>query len=330
MVVPTYNVEKYLERCLHSVIGQTFNGKVECIVVNDGSTDNSMAAANRIISDYHGTISFSVLHHSHNRGLSAARNTGLQAAIGDYVFFLDSDDALCPDCLRLLAAPIESDPTIEMVMGNRMEIPDGSTTPSVIQKMQLADLVTRKAVRYRFLNEWMSVSACNKLIRREFLIKNKLFFKEGLLHEDLLWMHFAMKCLNHLYIIPDVTYIYYRRPQSITTGIREEERAYHKGMIYEEIARSFTAGEEAKEALHYFSAFCSLLCRHPMIPSYQRAAPLYIHALSLGGYDKERFLLSTIVAFSNTALGRWALTETLVLRRSIKSIFNTRIESVTI
>ena len=86
IIIPVYNVAEYIEKCLYSVIQQkTYN--IECILVDDCGTDNSIEIAEKIINQYNGPISFKLLHHNHNRGLSAARNTGINIATGDYVFF---------------------------------------------------------------------------------------------------------------------------------------------------------------------------------------------------------------------------------------------------
>ena len=93
IIIPVYNVEKYIEACLHSVMAQTYTGPMECILVDDCGQDNSIGVAEKMISDYQGTIHFRILHHDHNRGQSAARNTGMDAATGEYIFFSDSDDS---------------------------------------------------------------------------------------------------------------------------------------------------------------------------------------------------------------------------------------------
>ena len=100
IIIPIYNVEPYIEDCLQSVMRQTYRGMMECILVDDCGTDNSMKVAEQLIKIYNGPIDFKVLHHEHNRGLSAARNTGIDAACGDYVYFLDSDDWISDDCFE--------------------------------------------------------------------------------------------------------------------------------------------------------------------------------------------------------------------------------------
>ena len=85
ILVPIYNVEKYIEKCLHSVMAQTYQGEIECIIVDDCGTDNSIAIAKRLIDGYNGPIEFRIIHHEHNRGLAAARNTAVAAAKGKFI-----------------------------------------------------------------------------------------------------------------------------------------------------------------------------------------------------------------------------------------------------
>ena len=105
IIVPIYNVEPYIERCLRSVMIQTYSN-IECILVDDCTLDNSMKICDCLLGNYIGPIEFKVLHHDHNRGLSAARNTGTDAATGEYIFYLDSDDEITPDSISLMVAEV--------------------------------------------------------------------------------------------------------------------------------------------------------------------------------------------------------------------------------
>lgn len=100
VVVPVYNVEKYIERCLDSLVRQKFGYEYEIIIVNDGTKDNSMTIADRFASEY----DFIRIITQQNAGLSAARNTGLANARGEYIAFVDSDDFVSPftfpKCIR--------------------------------------------------------------------------------------------------------------------------------------------------------------------------------------------------------------------------------------
>ena len=117
IVIPVYHVEAYIVRCLQSVATQTFRD-IECLIVDDGGQDDSARLAHDFIQSYQGDISFQLLHHEKNSGLSAARNSGIRAASGDYIYFLDSDDAISANCIEVLAALAQKYPTACFIQGN--------------------------------------------------------------------------------------------------------------------------------------------------------------------------------------------------------------------
>ena len=93
IIIPIYNVEKYVAECINSVISQTYDhSKIECIIVDDCTPDNSMVIVNEIIRKYNGEMTFVICRHEHNQGVSAVRNTGIEVATGEYIYFIDSDD----------------------------------------------------------------------------------------------------------------------------------------------------------------------------------------------------------------------------------------------
>ena len=101
IIVPVYNVEDYIERCMLSIIDQTYPN-IECIIVDDCTPDNSITIIQSLLQQYNGTISFKILKHTTNKGLSESRNTGTEKATGDYIYYLDSDDELTPNCIEHL------------------------------------------------------------------------------------------------------------------------------------------------------------------------------------------------------------------------------------
>lgn len=102
ILIPVYNVEQYIKRCIASVMAQTYTGKMECILVDDCGTDKSVIVAEQLTAGYKGNIEFSIIHHEHNRGLAAARNTAVDAALGDFVMHVDSDDWIEPNMIERL------------------------------------------------------------------------------------------------------------------------------------------------------------------------------------------------------------------------------------
>lgn len=212
IIIPVYNVSDYVERCIISVINQTYTD-LECIIVDDCTPDDSIEKCERIIAEYKGPIRFKILHHEHNRGLSAARNTGTFAATGNYIFYLDSDDWIGTDCLHKLTDVVKLDATIEMVMGGIIRVGDETQWNSFLSKGIYTSNIIEYACQYKIYT-----MAWNKLINREFIFHNNLFFKEGLLHEDILWNIQVACFLKKMASIEDKTYFYRIRNNSIQTN----------------------------------------------------------------------------------------------------------------
>lgn len=213
VIIPVYNVVRYIERCLLSALGQTWN-ELEIILVNDATPDDSMEVVEKVLADHPRRACVKVLAHPRNCGLSAARNTALREATGEYVFFLDSDDYLPVDSIERLARGA-SEENIDFVVGN-YEVTGGrrSTPPLRLATGLLED--NRRVLETFAAGGWY-VMACNKLVSRSFLLRNRLFFQEGLLHEDDLWS-FKTACLaRRAYIVNETTYFYYIQPDSITS-----------------------------------------------------------------------------------------------------------------
>ena len=178
MIVPVYNVEPYIKECFDSIAAQTYDGQMECIFVDDCGQDNSLALLSECVDRYEGPIEISIVHHDRNRGLSAARNTGIDRAKGDYLFFIDSDDTIIPDCLKLFAAKVEKHPGVDLVVGNshwektatldfdKKQIPEFSDNPAWIRKSMLK----------RF---YLPVQAWNKLVRKDVIKNERIYFEGG-------------------------------------------------------------------------------------------------------------------------------------------------------
>lgn len=315
IVVPVYNVSLYVERCVRSVMAQTYP-VLECILVDDASPDDSIAKCEKLIAAYDGAIGFVVLHHDRNRGLSAARNTGTSAARGEYIFYLDSDDELTPDCIEKLAGPVERDPSLEMVAASHRV---SSGPPSAGRIPREEEFFSSEEVRAYFFDRGvLPWNAWNKLISKKFLTGHGLFFTEGLLYEDIPWFFSVMKVLRRLYVIPDITYLYYKRPLSITTEPDKTKEAYYRSIIYEDIARHFTPGEEAREARFYLRPFFFYSIRYQTLEGgYERTLPLFQKALASDDCRKERFLLRLLRLSTQSGFFRWTLAALMKVRLAV-------------
>ena len=308
IIIPVYAVSAYIERCIKSVMCQTYNN-IECIIVDDVTPDDSIVKCEKMIDHYKGPITFTFLHHDRNRGLSASRNTGTKMAKGDYIFFFDSDDELTPDCIEKLIRPIQNDETIEMVMGNHENY---SECESMIPKLRYRTLLkeeyfdSNRDVRNHYFTtaENYYNTAWNKLIKKSFLLEHQLYFKEGILWEDVLWYFNMLKHLNHVYIIPDITLLYYSRPQSIITGTNRKDKLFNWVIVYEEIAKHFTENDKGREAKHYLKGFCGTLVYNYDNPKSYQVADFFKEALFDGSFWSDRLYLAVSVFLSKSKVGR--------------------------
>ena len=211
IIVPIYKVESYIQRCLESVIAQEKDGlRIECLLIDDCSPDKSMEVAQTVLDGYHGNISFMVLRHEHNRGLSAARNTGIKAAKGDYVFFLDSDDWLTPQSLAKMFAVLSDYPNCPLVIGQYVQ--DLRTLPAYEKTGLLTDT---QEIKQLFLEEKIPIYAWNKLVKRTLLVEHSVFFVEGTIFEDLWWSFRVFNLVDSVYLLPEAVYVYEINPSSI-------------------------------------------------------------------------------------------------------------------
>jgi glycosyltransferase involved in cell wall biosynthesis len=211
-----------LTKCLNSVIDQTFTD-FEVICVNDGSTDGGLV----ILQDFEKKFSilnsqlanadrrFSIID-KENGGLSDARNTGIKAAKGDYIFLLDSDDWISENALEILNKNINNQDFIEF-NGERFfenaktEIPDKGISEPKLTGWEYYNKYALKSRKFHF------VCTVLRIYRREFLLKNELFFKKGIFHEDALFTPVCCYYAENIKVIPDILYVYRIREGSITS-----------------------------------------------------------------------------------------------------------------
>lgn len=213
IIIPVYNVADFIEKCIDSVTAQNY-GNIECIVVDDCGIDNSMELVEQKILDYSGPIQFIVISHSHNRGLSAARNTGTKVATGEYVYYLDSDDSITPDCIELLAgSAIENLP--DFVVGNYLA--NGEIHKYLPLRLPSGLISTNEKILSAYVKGDWYMMAWNKLVRRNFIVKQQLYFMEGAIHEDNLWSFMLACTAETMAVVNKRTYNYLIRDGSITS-----------------------------------------------------------------------------------------------------------------
>ena len=225
IIIPVYNVEQYIQRCIESVIAQTYTD-IECILVFDGCTDKSEVISNNIINRYDGDIRFKVLKNNTSKGVSAARNTGINNATGNYLFFLDSDDFLAPKCIELLYDIISSEKGIEMSIGEIMVRFQKNYYDQYqgVKFLSAKDGIYRTNILDLYLERKIYIPPVNKLFRKDFITNNNLFFEEGLIHEDYLWSFQVACSLKTIAVTTEITYTYFRHKNSIDSS---DNTLYH-------------------------------------------------------------------------------------------------------
>lgn len=224
VVVTVYNTAAYLKKCLESISAQTFLGR-EIIIVNDGSTDNS----EEICKKYCLSDPTARLISQPNGGASAARNTGLQAATGDYIHFVDSDDFLPHNAVyeELTKCVEEHRPDIVFSLYNGYR--EGVEKPIEEQPLYCSPAFFEGDVLMEVLEkEYEMTLTCpvNKLFKRTFLIENDLFFTVGLDHEEDEWLprviaNAKTACFYNQYIYS----VLVRRPGALSQVLNETIQA---------------------------------------------------------------------------------------------------------
>lgn len=209
IIVPVYNVSKYLRECLDSVCAQEGINS-EIIVVDDGSTDGS----GEICDEYAGKHANLKVIHKQNGGLASARNAGLDVMNGDYVGFVDSDDYIAADMYKvLLQAMMKNESNVACC--SRFRVIDGK--PGMMKKTVTAPavLVGKDIIRSLLLNKEMTYSACDKLFDAK-LFKEARFPKENLPSEDMPCIYGILKSVDKAVYIGEAKYYYRLVMTSIT------------------------------------------------------------------------------------------------------------------
>lgn len=213
VIVPAYNVEKYIKRTLNSIINQTFK-YFELIVVNDGSTDNTGKIIEETLSN--SNINYNIINKP-NEGVSVARNTGIGAAKGDYIFFLDGDDFINEDCVEKLYDALTIN-ECDAAYVNYAKITDDGKKLDVMPKIILPETSSSQYLIKLEATMAITFSFCQMMYKRSILVDNNLFFSPEIEYgED---TEFALRFLAHTHkiaYVPEELIFYVQRENSSTS-----------------------------------------------------------------------------------------------------------------
>lgn len=223
IVIPVYNVEAYLEKCVDTLLDQDLpKNEYEIILVDDGSTDSCGSICDSLAAT-HGNIR---VIHQQNRGLSGARNTGIDAAVGKYIQFVDSDDYLCPNVLGGLIRQVE-EKDLDVLRFNYQNVNEAGEVfkPNKYDK-PFMDYSGRVCDGVSFLNERLGFAcyACQFVVKASILQREGNVFKEGIYYEDVEWTPRILLQARRVASTEIVVYNYLFRRNSIARNTDVEKR----------------------------------------------------------------------------------------------------------
>jgi glycosyltransferase involved in cell wall biosynthesis len=252
IIVPVYKVEPYIARCLDSVLAQTFTD-YECILVDDGSSDKCPMICDEYAAQH---PQMKVIHKA-NGGLSDARNVGIRAACGDYIVLLDSDDLFASnDALENFYKVVQYlKPSV--IINVKVTVFDDFGT-STYDEYNTSSCYTPFAFyKETVKHKKITFAGCLFSLRRDFLLKNNLFFKTGILHEDMHWIPRILICADDPIVINHNLFYKYRisRDGSITSKMNPK-RLIDQLLIIQDLLFLYNETKHTKKERIILAEFC--------------------------------------------------------------------------
>lgn len=299
IIIPVYKVEDYIEDCLKSVYEQEYPF-LEIIIVNDSTPDRSFDMAKIFIGKQTRQFDVIFIELDTNRGLSAARNAGIKVASGDYLFFLDSDDLLCPNSISNLVSICEKYPGIDMVQGNFRYLGFSEIEFIKFDFVEYTD--DKKWIKKNYLGQLFGNdvhvprAVWNKLIRRDMVINNGMWFKEGVIFEDNHWRMVYYRHIKNMAFCRDITYVYRYRPTSITHNYTEQQKWDFYIATFRDFLPLIESDDEATNYLLFIQMldFMSDSCNKQIVKDFCRSLSMILKNPTVNIQGPRRVLLYVI------------------------------------
>ena len=245
IIIPVYNVEKYIDRCLKCAVNQTFKD-IEIILVNDGSTDKSINIINKYLKKY----SNITLINQQNQGLSSARNTGIKNANGKYIMFADSDDYFSKRFVETLYNTAEKEKS-DIVVCNYKTVFENKKIKIKNKPLKIKTYNSEKALDILIKDVFINNFAWNKIYKKEIFTENNINFPIGKTYEDMYVSYRLFHKSKKVSVINKKLYCYVKHKKSITatfteknfndiiSGLFEMKKYLLKNNIYKKYAFSY-------------------------------------------------------------------------------------------
>lgn len=254
IVLPVYNVKKYLEECLQSILSQNMIADCEILLIDDGSTDGSEVLCDSYAERYTNVLAY----HKENGGLSDARNYGLMRARGKYIFFLDSDDRICENAIISISNILHENPVDVVIFDalcideNSNKINDTSYVHRGLKNLQ--EYTGECLLKDQLYSGIMQTTVWLGVYKTSFLTDHNLWFEKGRLHEDELWSPVVFLHAEKVIYLDRVIYQYRIRDNSImhTKGKNHSKNVEAYIYIYTKLIKYYldnVKDEEVKKML---------------------------------------------------------------------------------
>jgi len=290
VIIPVYNIADYLPRCVKSIIGQAADQDIEIILINDGSTDESVRLCDSLSQDDKRIITI----HQINTGPGGARNTGIKAAKGEYIMFVDGDDFLLPGALENISQALEQDkPSVlfgrylRWIYGSGFvkskKLGNGNSSPKFNPP---SDPKLRTEYIIGVFPETSWNSAWRYICKKDLLLKHSLYFDPSMYCEDLKWVLELLDALENdnakLSFLQEPFYAYnYKRPDSIMNSSSPKRVIDLSAIIAEALPRYRDRHVICKELVwqvfYYINEYCNFDVedRTQIFKGYKKVLPLF-------------------------------------------------------
>ncbi len=274
IAMPVYNVENYVEKSLLSAINQTFEN-IEFLIIDDKGADNSMAVVRKIMETHPRGKDIRIIDHIVNKGTGATKNSAIKEATGDYLFFMDSDDEITPNCIQLMYDKMQEHP-VDFVVGSVLyRYSDGSE----IVKVKYEDAIIEgnyNVVMQRCAPDRLNIPTWNKLYNLSFLRRNKVECVPYHLNEDNVFTTQVILAAKSYQALSNITYIQYYRTDSTMGKMVKGYSSVRQAKEYIEIADFLKTTLAAQAGTNIYPIFYKYIsCRfYGFISSYIRCDKL--------------------------------------------------------
>lgn len=212
LIIPVYNVAYYIRDSLYSALDQTYDN-IEYIIVDDCGQDESMKIVNEIIKEHIRGKYITILSHEKNKGVGESRNSGINFATGEYIYFMDSDDLIMPDCVECLVNLIE-EKNVDAVVGS-YEVHENRIINS---RIYCGEYYGEDVILNYFSEKKWDCLCWNLLLKRDVLNRKNIYFPQLSYSEDVCFLFNLYINIESIALTSHITYKYLRRTDSITSG----------------------------------------------------------------------------------------------------------------